>query len=94
MSEGYEIIEVARHRNGVAGEPFWAVLFHWTAEDGSTDRMLGIVHEQLGFCSVIGLDRIASGGVKFGYNSWRGDHFETKLRQEIGKYESLAEMNI
>ena len=88
MTDSYRIIEVARHRNGVAGEPFWAVLFNWTSEEGSTERLLAILHDQPGYCSVIGLDRIASGGVQFGHNSWRGDHFETRLRQEIGKYES------
>lgn len=81
------IQEVDSHRNGVCGEPFWAIRFLWAPEDDQPmESFLAIVHEEPGYCSVIGLDRIEEMGVKFaGGNSWRGDHLEDDLREAIAE---------
>jgi hypothetical protein len=79
------IQEIDSHRNGVCGEPFWAIRFFWAPEDDKPmESFLAIVHEEPGYCSVIGLDRIEEMGIKFaGGNSWRGDHLEDDLREAI-----------
>lgn len=94
------VIEVASHRNGVCGEPFHVIRFLWSPsrirqdvdpapsrDDAEPENFLAIVHDQPGFCSVIGLDRIEDMGVRFaGGNSWRGDHFESFLRNAIEEH--------
>ena len=78
-----KIEQIAYHRNGVCGAPFYAVLF--TAnEDGK--RYLASVFEASAHVSVICLDRIADHGVTFGDNSFRGDHFEDELRPAIAQH--------
>lgn len=80
-----KVHQVARHRNGIGGEPFYAVLF-----DGpSGDRLLGIVHDEPSYCSVIQAAPLSDSevGVEFGGNSWRGDKFEPELRAAIAKWE-------
>jgi hypothetical protein len=80
-----KIQEVAYHRNGIDGRGFYAVRFRWTPDNRTKEEnFLGIVFNDAGACTVIGLDRIESQGVKFaGGNSWQGDHFEAELRQAI-----------
>jgi len=80
-----EVLEVARHRNGVCGLGFHVVLFRWTPEDlDEPEQFLATVFDEPGACAVIGLDRIADMGVLFaGGNSWRGDRFEGVLRRAI-----------
>lgn len=80
-----EIIEIDFHRNGVSGESFYAVLFKYKANKGE-ETFLASVFEESGYCSVISLDRIEKYGIRFGNNSWRGDHFETDLRKAIEEY--------
>jgi hypothetical protein len=77
------IDKIAYHRNGVAGEPFKAVVFQY---DGK--KMLGIRFEDgapdsIGFsnprCAVFDLELLAQGVIEFGENSWRGDQFADEL---------------
>lgn len=75
------IIDVARHRNGVCGEPFEVVLFEDQGTEGS--RKLAIVFEEPHYCAVLDVAKLAAGDIDFGSNSWRGDHFEESLRQAI-----------
>ena len=84
------ITEIASHRNGVSGEPFHAVRFLWSPDGNPIpERFLAIVHDQPGYCSVIGIDRLEDMGVVFaGGNSWRGDHFEDVLRNAIADYDA------
>lgn len=80
-----EVKEFSYHRNGVCGEGFYAVLFrHDPEENGVLEDFLAILFDGSGQCAVIGLDRIAEMGVKFANgNSWRGDRFESELREAI-----------
>ena len=80
-----KINEVAYHRNGVCGAPFWAVRFRWKPEDApEEENFIAVLFEEEGMCSVLGLDRMESMGVAFGGgNSWRGDRFQDELRKVI-----------
>jgi hypothetical protein len=83
------IQEYAFHRNGVFGEPFWAVRFQWNPGDGKgkEDFLASLFYEK-GYCSILSVDRLESHGVAFGRgNSWRGDEFEPRLRKLIEKAE-------
>jgi hypothetical protein len=86
-----EVTQVAYHRNGISGVPFHAVLFVARVE-GLTpgerrERFLASVFDEPGAVSLISLDRIATEGVTFGPNSWRGDQFEPELRAAISQFE-------
>lgn len=71
-----KIINVAHHRNGVSGNPFYVVTFR----DGR-QKMLGIVfEEQQGTVAVFDSELLSQGVIAFGENSWRGDDYETFLR--------------
>lgn len=75
------IDEVARHRNGCAGEPFYAIRFR-----DSSDRLLALVFEQPSRIVVIDPVKAAT-CVAAGTNSWRGDLYEAPLRRAIERYE-------
>lgn len=85
-----EILEVSCHRNGICGAPFHAIRFIASdeAESSSGHQFLATVFHENGHCAVIDLDLIAEHGVSFGYNSWRGDHFEPELRKAIKEYQT------
>ncbi len=73
------------HRNGVSGEGFFAVTF-LNEEDGETKKMVGTVFDNDGFCAVYDRALLATGDIAFGSNSWRGDRFESQLREAIEQY--------
>lgn len=75
------IIAFAHHRNGIGGAPFDVILFEDTGPEGS--RKLAIVFEQEGHCAVLDVDKLASGDIAFGSNSWRAERFEEPLRKAI-----------
>lgn len=76
-----KIVEESRHRNGVCGEPFDAVLF----DDDEEGRMLAILFEDPSQCAVLNVARLTMPeyGVRMGRNAWRGDHYSQTLRAEI-----------
>jgi len=76
-------IDIAYHRNGISGSPFYAVLFH----DGES-RKLGIVFDEPSQCAVLDVELLASGDIAFASNSWRGDVFEPSLRRIIQNHRS------
>jgi hypothetical protein len=76
-----KIIAIARHRNGVQGAPFDAVLFR----DG-TGLKLGILFEAEHHCSVLDVAMLAAGDIAFGSNSWRGDDYEPGLRKAVEQH--------
>lgn len=47
--KGTEIstLSVEHHRNGVSGEPFWAVIFDDTASNGSGKRMMAVIFDNV-----------------------------------------------
>jgi len=91
------IEEIAHHRNGVSGESFDVIKFV-CPENGN---MIGIVfdlnwiHDHKtqtarqqtwnGRVAVLNRDLLAEGNIRFGENSWRGDHYEQDLRDAIQK---------
>jgi hypothetical protein len=77
-----EVQEISYHRNGIAGEGFYAVRFRWETDRGM-ENFIGTVFDGRGQCAVLSLDRIAANGVAFGVNSWRGDTVEAALRVAI-----------
>lgn len=90
------IESVAYHRNGVSGEGFYVVTFQ-KDEDGVSTPMVGIVFDyddwltkpgQFRNCEVAVLNRelVGEGDIRFGYNSFRGDHFASDLYEAIKRY--------
>lgn len=77
-----KVLEVDHHRNGISGEPFWAVLFMSAGE-----QMLATVFDTPGFVSVLSVPGVCAGTVAFGVNSFRGDYFEPALRNAIKEWE-------
>ena len=75
------IIDIAHHRNGVAGTPFDVVLF--TERGRPTRTMIGILFDDPGSCAVLDVAKLAAGDIAFGSNSWRGDHYEPELRTAV-----------
>lgn len=73
-----EVVSVARHRNGIAGVPFTAVLF----DDSDEGRMIATIFDPDGTaprCAVYHLARLVDGVIAFGENSWRGDRYADAL---------------
>ena len=80
------IQEIAYHRNGIGGCPFWVVRFRYDPDSfGEKENFLSIIGGNKGMCAVIALDRIPARGLAFAANTnrWRGDNFENALRQAI-----------
>lgn len=91
------IEQVEHHRNGISGEGFYAILF--TATNADMGRCLATVfsnregdgdwgvYERGEWdnprVAVISLDVLPEHGVKFGANSWHGDHFAPELYTAI-----------
>jgi hypothetical protein len=74
-----KIIDIARHRNGVAGAPFDVALFK---ERGGKPK-LAVLFDEPHHCAVLDVELLAKGDVAFGSNSWRGDDYEPSLRAAI-----------
>lgn len=73
-----QISDIDFHRNGVGGMPFQVAIVD-DAEEG--DTKLVIMFQEPGYTAVLSLDKlIQSEDIRFGSNSWRGDHYEHKLR--------------
>lgn len=78
---GIKIIEVACHRNGCEGEPFYAIRFTDAGE-----LLLALVFERPQRLVVID-PVLAATTVAFAQNSWRGDVYENALRRAITAFE-------
>jgi hypothetical protein len=82
-----ENIKLAYHRNGVSGEGFHVATFNWLDTDHSpaiNRNMTAVVFEGSGRCAVFDRDMLKDANIEFGNgNSWRGDNFETLLRDAI-----------
>lgn len=88
------IKEVSWHRNGIGGEGFHAVYFHYSEPGEEPKKMLAILFDDPGQCAVIQLDQPGEFTVQFGRNSWRGDHFETQLRKAIKTHKSSGSIRV
>jgi hypothetical protein len=92
-----KVLEIAHHRNGVRGKPFYAVRFTDKVVGGEKE-FLGVVpspeNSDPGECYVVCLDLIPSVGVAFGHNSWRGDHYADRLRTAIADMNAEERNNV
>ena len=79
------IIDIAFHRNGICGAPFYVVLFEDHGAEGS--RKVAIVFLEPHYCAVLDVAKLAAGDIAFGSNSWRGDNYEPSLREATDKHE-------
>lgn len=90
MKKGDTLIQqIAYHRNGLTANSFFVVLFKW--HDGKSIRnMVASIFEEPGQLSVFDIDQLLKGNIKFGQggNSWRGDEYETTLRNAIEIYKA------
>lgn len=79
-----KIVDASWHRNGVAGEGFYAVLF-----DADQGRMVASlfgddVEKVTGRCAVYRVHDLVDANIKFAHgNSWRGDAYEAALRPAL-----------
>ena len=79
----HHIIDIARHRNGICGAPFHAVLFESKEQPGST--MLGVVFDAKDYVAVFDVEKLGQLNIRFGENSHRGDAYEAALRNAINQ---------
>ena len=105
-----QILEIASHRNGIGGEPFYAVRFR---EKRGGPVMLGVVfggewRDGDSFptfnagepirVAVFDAERVAQtvmfGDTADGGNSWRGDHFANELYAAISEWERAYEARV
>lgn len=83
------IIDIDFHRNGISGAPFHVILFEDKGDEAS--RKVGIVFQSPQHVAVLDVNKLASGNITFGQNSWRGDVFEIELRAAITNREQQIE---
>lgn len=81
------IEKIAHHRNGVAGSPFYVVLFKRGRE-----KFLATMFYRLGdslnlSTSVLDRDLLAQGVIEFAQNSWVAEEFERELRHAVMLWE-------
>ncbi|WP_165064002.1 hypothetical protein [Paludisphaera rhizosphaerae] len=79
------VLNIAYHRNGIAGMPFHAVVFRDAGEEASVK--IGVLFEHSHHCAVLDIAKLADCDVEFGSNSWRGDVYEPHLRKAAAKFE-------
>lgn len=82
-----KILQIARHRNGVCGAPFYVVTF--TDREHGADVMLAVVFDEPDHVAVLSTAILPD--VSFGVNSWRGDNFEDELRRKIAEANEAAD---
>lgn len=78
-----KVVNLDYHRNGVAGEPFHAVVFRDTGPDASVK--LGVVFDRIGHVAVFDIAKLADCDVECVSNAWRGDYYEPALRRAVEK---------
>ena len=86
-----QVVDIQWHRNGVSGVGFYAILFD--CEEG---RMVATLYDERGFCSVLRVADLSdpARGVKFGLNSWRGDYYESNLRQAVESWQTSGRLGL
>lgn len=84
--EDITILSGDYHRNGISGVGFVTMVFVDHKQDGMKflATIFGNEDPKAPFynceTAVVSLDLIEQGGVEFGFNSWRGDHYDRALR--------------
>lgn len=91
-----KVQEIAYHRNGVSGEPFYVVTF----TDDGRDMVAVVFPDDTGsftkpdtftnpHTAVFDRQLLGEGTIAFGVNSFRGDHFDSDLRHAITAHEAM-----
>ncbi len=90
--------DIQYHRNGVGGEGFHVVTFQ--TRESTAEQYLPFVGIVFGLdeedsgetwngrVAIFDRDLLGAGNITFGVNSWRGDRFESWLRQQIEEREA------
>jgi len=87
-----EVRKIARHRNGISGEPFYVIVFDGEERcDLARRPMIATVFDTPKHVSVLDRNQIAAGEIDMGTGSWRGDEYEDALREAIAAHERLWE---
>ena len=73
-----KIIDIDYHRNGICGAPFYVTVFN----DGESIK-LAVIFDEAYHCAVFDFEKLQTGNIHFGENSFRGDQFEAPLREAI-----------
>ena len=83
----YKLIKMDWHRNGVAGNGFWAIVFDWR-EGRRIRHMIATVFDSAGDVAVLEIYHTAAlfGNIEFGRGNWCGDDFEPWLREQIERH--------
>jgi hypothetical protein len=94
----HKIEKIARHRNGVAGAPFWVVSFQGESDvkPGNAEPMVAVVFAKESDdgimttefnpkVAVMNRNLIAENIIEFGQNSYRGDRFDRELIAAINE---------
>lgn len=74
----HKIESIQYHRNGVSGNGFYVVTFK-----DDDRKMVAIIFDEPGNIAVFDRQLIGEGNIQFGENSFRGDHYESWLRDAI-----------
>lgn len=85
-------ITVEHHRNGVSGRGFYAVTFECPENgpmvaavfpNGEDEDGLPTFNMDEPEIAVFHLGLLGDGNIRFGENSWRGDHYHRELTEAI-----------
>jgi hypothetical protein len=83
-----EIRDVAYHRNGISGLPFWVVLFNDT--DAGMFNQVATIDEDGKDCRVINAGLVVTAG-EIGnrhMNTWRGDYYLQKIKEAMQEHKN------
>ena len=82
----HRIIDASFHRNGISGQGFYAVLFYDSSRNN--EIMIATLFDEPGYCAIYQVDELSKLNIKFANgNSWRGDHYESDLRQLLADHQ-------
>lgn len=89
------VIEMAHHRNGIAGDPFYVVRIK-DEENGEMVVIRFVPTKDIGgngmHCAVLNVAQLAKGDIAMGSNSWRGDQYAPIVDRAIQQQELSDEM--
>jgi hypothetical protein len=103
-----KIVDIAYHRNGVAGYGFHVVLFKprpgEVAGDSMASPMVAVLFDasedsdpalaQQCRTAVLAVPHLAKGNITFGSNSWRGDNWDDDLRDAIKRWNADSDKRL
>jgi len=90
-----DVDEISYHRNGICGLGFYVAVVK-EKEGGETRKMLVIrfpnIDQKAGavVCAAFDLAKLAKHDIKFGSNSYRGDHYSEVMDDVINIRETMT----